>query len=239
MDGGSTDETVEILEKYDPWIDHWVSEPDEGQSDAINEGFAKSTGSIFAWLNSDDYYAPRALFTMAEALLSHEADVGAVVGTGHKVNTVGEIVYTPEGSDLTRDDFLNWLNGGSFMQPACFFRRTAWEDCGPLRTDLEYAMDVDLFLKLSQKYRFERVDETISYAYKHDAAKTTGERLYWRVGVILQLAAHGGDEAARQEAMELADELHSRRQERAAMNLHPIFKWAMRIWRYLLKESTG
>ncbi|MCS4185026.1 glycosyltransferase family 2 protein [Salinibacter ruber] len=235
VDGGSTDQTVNILEKYDSWVDYWVSEPDEGQSDAINKGFAKATGRIFAWLNSDDYYATGALFTMAEAFQAADAEVGAVVGTGHKVNGDGDIVYTPDGSDLTHEAFLNWLDGGSFMQPACFLRREAWEECGPLRADLEYAMDIDLFLKLSRQYRFERVDETISYAHKHKGAKTTGERLYWKAGVVVQLAAHGGEEAARREAMEMADELRSLRRERHSMNRHPVFKWAMRVWRYLLK----
>ncbi len=235
VDGESTDQTVDILKKYDPWIDDWISEPDEGQSDAINKGFAKATGRIFAWINSDDYYAPGALFTMAEAFMAADPEVGAVVGTGHKVNGDGEIVYTPDGSDLTHEAFLNWLDGGSFMQPACFLRREAWEQCGPLRTDLEYAMDVDLFLKLSRQFRFERVDETISYAYKHKDAKTTGERLYWKAGVVVQLAAHGGEEAARREVMEMADELRSLRRERHSMNRHPVFKWAMRVWRYLLK----
>lgn len=235
VDGGSDDQTVKILEKYDPWIDHWVSEPDDGQSNAINKGFSKATGTILAWLNSDDYYAPRSVFTMAKAFEAADPEVGAVIGTGHKVNGAGEIVYTPDGSDLTHEAFLNWLDGGSFMQPACFLRREAWEECGPLRTDLEYAMDVDLFLKLSREYCFERVDETISYAYKHKGAKTTGERLYWKAGVLVQLAAHGGEEAARREAMDMADELGSLRRERHLMNRHPIFKWAMRIWRYLLK----
>ncbi len=145
VDGGSDDETVEILERYDPWIDKWVSEPDEGQSDAINKGFNRATGEIFAWLNSDDYYASGAFTTMARAFSSYGDEVGALVGTGHKVNETGEVVYTPEGSDLTHEAFLNWLSGGSFMQPACFFRQEAWERCGPLRTDLRYSMDVDFF----------------------------------------------------------------------------------------------
>jgi glycosyltransferase involved in cell wall biosynthesis len=240
MDGGSTDETVEILEKYDPWIDHWVSEPDEGQSDAVNKGLGQASGEVFAWLNSDDYYAPGALRTMAAAFASADGDVGAVVGTGHKVNSDGEIVYTPEGSALTHEAFMNWLDGGSFMQPACFLRREAWEECGPLREDLEYAMDVDLFLKLSRQYRFQRVEDTISYAHKHDDAKTKGEREYWRSEVILRIAREpGGWGPAHREAMNQARRLRRLKRQHHAMNRHPIFRWAMRAWRYLFRKKEA
>jgi len=234
MDGGSDDETVEIIEKYNPWIDNWVSEPDEGQADAVNKGFNRASGEIYAWLNSDDYYASEALSLMAEKFGEYSNAVGAVVGIGHKVNESGEIVSTPGNSDLTREDFFNWLSGGSFMQPACFFRRTAWEDCGPLRADLRYAMDVDFFLRMSRQYRFEGIEETISYAHKHPDAKTTGERSHWRAEVIFQLYEHGGKEAAIREVQELGERLRETRNQIHAMNTHPLFKWAMRVWRYVL-----
>ena len=235
VDGGSADETVQILEKYDPWIDHWVSERDDGQSDAVNKGFGRASGDIFAWLNSDDYYAPGALVNMATAFASADSDVGAMVGTGHKVNREGDIVYTPPGSDLTRDDFLNWMNGGNFMQPACFFRRAAWEQAGPLRTDLEYPMDVDLWLKMIRAYRFERIDATIAYAHVHERAKTVGESQRTRAETILLLHESGGKEIAHREIMKMADELASLRGELSSMQQHPIFQWALRVWRYLLK----
>ena len=65
MDGGSDDETVDILEEYSPHLSHWVSEPDRGQSHAINKGFAVATGSLVGWLNSDDLYLPKSLFRAA------------------------------------------------------------------------------------------------------------------------------------------------------------------------------
>src|SRR6266540_2036861 len=66
IDGGSTDESVEIIKKYEPWLAYWVSEKDRGQSHAINKGFSFATGEIYAWINSDDYYAPGALAIAAE-----------------------------------------------------------------------------------------------------------------------------------------------------------------------------
>jgi len=235
IDGGSTDKSLSVIKQYASWIDHWISEEDEGQSDAINKGLEWASGDILAWLNSDDYYAAGALNAVGRKFQKYSNDVGALVGTGHKINKNKNIIYTPEGSDLTYEAFLHWMSGGSFMQPACFFRRAAWEECGPLRTDLQYAMDVDLWLKMARLYRFERIDKTLSYAYRHEGAKTTGERQRWRAEVILQLYEHGGYEAAYHEAMEMADELHALRTERQAMNRHPIFRWAMRVWRYLLK----
>ncbi len=227
VDGGSTDETIEILERYDSWIDYWVSEPDDGQSDAINKGFDMVTGDLYAWLNSDDYYAPGALATMARAFSSFEREVAAIVGEGHKVNTDGEIVYTPQGSDLTREAFLNWMSGGNFMQPACFFRREAWENAGPLRTDLEYPMDVDLWLKMVQDYRFERIEHTIAYAYTHEGAKTTGERSRMRAETILLLAEHEEYNVAHREIMEMADqmaELKQAREKLSRITHHPLYR---------------
>lgn len=236
MDGGSDDETVEILEKYDPWIDYWVSEPDDGQSDAINKGFERASGDIFAWLNSDDYYAPNAVATMARSFSSVEDEVGALVGTGHKINESGEVVFTPDRSELTHEAFLNWMDGNEFMQPACFFHRKAWEKCGPLRTDLRYPMDVDLWLKISDRYRFQRISQAIAYAYKHTGAKTVAERHRMRAEIILLLKDHGAGEAARREVMKMADELYALQSMNQKMNRHPIFKWAMRVWRYLFNR---
>ena len=237
MDGGSTDESVEIIKKYDPWIDSWASEEDEGQSDAINKGFERATGEIYAWLNSDDFYAAGALRSIAKAFLKKSAEVGAIVGVGHKIDEEGSVVYTPSKSELTREAFLNWLNGGSFMQPACFFRRAMWEKCGPLRADLKYAMDIDFFLNAVRKYRFESVDKTISFAHKHEGAKTTGERHRWRAEVIFQLYEHGGRREALNEVEKMSEVLIQKRNQLSQlkrMNSHPVFKWAMRLWRHLL-----
>ena len=71
IDGGSTDETVEIIKKYEHKIHYWVSEPDKGQTDGINKGFAKCTGEIFNWINSDDYYEPGTFYKLAKLFTEH------------------------------------------------------------------------------------------------------------------------------------------------------------------------
>src|SRR5215472_13768108 len=78
IDGVSTDGSVEIIRKYEPWLAYWVSEKDRGQSHAINKGWARSTGEILAWLNSDDYYAPGALASAALTFRQARPSVGLV-----------------------------------------------------------------------------------------------------------------------------------------------------------------
>src|SRR5262244_3776597 len=91
IDGGSSDQTTEIIKKYEPWLTYWVSEPDRGQSDAINKGFSKSTGRILNWLNSDDFLEKNALGRVATAFGAADEHVGAVVGIGCWINEFGEI----------------------------------------------------------------------------------------------------------------------------------------------------
>src|SRR5262245_63905917 len=80
IDGRSSDGSVEIIRKYEPWLAYWVSEPDRGQSHAINKGFERATGDVLCWLNSDDYYMPGALLTVG-ALLAKT--IGNYALTGH------------------------------------------------------------------------------------------------------------------------------------------------------------
>jgi len=238
VDGGSTDETVSILEKYDSWIDDWVSEPDRGQSHAINKGLRRTSGDVLTWLNSDDYLAPEALRNMAEAFRHATSSVGAIVGIGHKVNRQGEIVYTPDTPELSHEAFLDWMGRGNFMQPACFFRREAWETCGPLREDLQYPMDVDLWLKMAREYEFGRVSETIAYAYEHEQSKTTGERPYMRAETIQLIAEHGGEEIAWRELRNMADDLAEAQRKIGMIKENPLYRYVVGpVYRWLTRTT--
>lgn len=229
IDGGSEDETVEILEKYDPWIDEWLSEPDDGQSDAINKGFKRASGGIFAWLNSDDFYLSGALRRVGQAFLS-QSETDVLVGEADKVDVNGEVVYTASVPELSHEGFLQWRNGGNFLQPACFFRREAWADCGPLRKDLEYCMDVDLWFKMVEEKQFEGLPEQLARAVQHPGAKTTAETTKTAVEVNLLLAEHGGYAIARRELMEIADEmaeLERDREKLARITHHPLYRYVL------------
>ncbi len=206
IDGGSTDNSVEIIQKYATQLDYWVSEKDHGQADAINKGLSRATGEILYWINSDDYLLPKALYHIGS--FDWQPDIGAVVGIGHKVDLHDQIQYTPAVPELNYEAFLNWVGYGNFMQPACFFSAKAWKECGPLNESLHYCLDVDLWLKISQKFKFEKIEQNLAHAYIHPDAKTTAERERSRAETALLIATYpGGFEAARQSLYKDSDQL--------------------------------
>ncbi len=140
IDGGSTDQTVDIIKKYEKWINFWVSEKDRGQSHAINKGLARTSGELLGWLNSDDYYLPGALFKLAKSYLE-DTSVGAIYGQGHIVDESGAIVYTPKLETVTRENLFSWCFGNDFMQPSCLCTRKAWQESGPIDETLNFALD--------------------------------------------------------------------------------------------------
>jgi glycosyltransferase involved in cell wall biosynthesis len=197
MDGRSTDASVAIIERYSRWLHDWVSEPDLGQSDAINRGFARSTGQILGWLNSDDYLAPGALHKVAAVFREHPT-VGAVVGIGHKVDAAKRIIYSPLPPEITKASLFGWCSGHNFMQPACFFSRSAWTTCGPLRLDLDYCMDLALWFDMTERYEFKTLRESLAFINTHGEAKTVKERAQMFGEIALLMAAQpGGWEAGR------------------------------------------
>ncbi len=171
MDGGSTDNSVEIIRKYKPWITHWVSEPDRGQSHAINKGLNQGTGQIFTWLNSDDILLPGALWHVAEAYRSNPEAV-AWVGSCHLIRPDGRIINTVVPKGLEREDLADWFYGSFFFQPSCFFSAPAWQEVGGVDESLYFAMDFDLWLRLSALGKFVSVQDTLSAAVIHENAKT-------------------------------------------------------------------
>ena len=234
IDGGSTDQSVEVIQKYTSWIDEWESKPDRGQSHAINKGMAQADGDIVAWLNSDDFYMPNALRHVARAFTEHPSDVGAIVGQGQKVDEHGNVGHTPALNDLSYDAFLHWMQGGNFMQPSCFMRRSVWEECSPLREDLNYCLDVDLWLKIADRFRFTKVDRLLSRALEHRAAKTIADRTAMRLETALLIAQHGGDEGMRIARGELKGMADGHRKFLRLIN-HPLYRWVVSPLYRLLK----
>ncbi|RMG41200.1 MAG: glycosyltransferase, partial [Methanobacteriota archaeon] len=202
-----TDNSVEIIKKYEPWITYWESKKDRGQAHAINKGMLLTSGDLLAWLNSDDFYLPHSLKHVANAYAGRGDGLGAIVGLAHKVNHKGDIIYTPKIPELNFHAFLNWLNYSHFLQPSCFFLREAWKDVGPLNEDLNYCFDLDLWLRISMKYSFIKLERVLSHATVHDAAKTTADRDRMRVEICLLIMKYGGEEIARRELFRMADEL--------------------------------
>lgn len=142
MDGGSTDESVDILRKYAPFLSGWTSARDEGQADAINRGFEQTTGELMGWLNSDDILLDGALFTIADAF----RDPTVEIATGlRKVIDEDSRVTANWIRDIPTKYYITHYC--PIAQETTYWRRTLWQRLGPLDTSLHFAMDYDFWLR--------------------------------------------------------------------------------------------
>jgi len=171
IDGGSTDNSADIIRKYASRLTYWVSEKDEGQSDAINKGLEHATGDIIGWLCSDDLYLPGTLHKVAsvfenkpDAVMIHGASV--LFGDGNR-----EVVKAAEKEDL----WLRYFSVIPFPQPSSFFRKKLIDEQGPLNKSLHFAMDYDLLVRAALHYNITAVDELWSKYRLHTESKTTGK----------------------------------------------------------------
>ena len=147
VDGGSTDGSEEIIKQYANQLAWWVSEPDQGQTAAINKGFAHASGEILAWLNSDDTYLPGAISQAVESLLEHP-QAALVYGDANLIDDQGNII----GRFPSRQTDLRRLLRGSvhIPQQTTFFWSSFWKQVGPLDPSFHFAMDYDLWVRLAK-----------------------------------------------------------------------------------------
>jgi len=168
MDGGSSDQSPEIIKKYEKFITYWQSEPDNGQSDAIRHGFSIAHGSIIAWLNSDDYYQPGAVLTAVYQLKI--SNVSMVYGDFNLVDSEGKLIElfkAPEFSlkRLAHNDII--------PQPSSFFDKEMYSRVGGLDDSLHYVMDYDLWLKMAFDHAsIVHIPFTLSNFRRHTGSKT-------------------------------------------------------------------
>ncbi len=173
IDGGSTDESVEILKKYSPWISFWVSEKDKGQSHAINKGFQLTTGEWMNWLCSDDILASECLFKLIQEVTPTTRWIlGKELYWDAESNLIqfSRIVYRPKIS-------YNLLLFGRFIiaQVASFWRRDLWHEAGGyVETELHYAMDYELWLRFA-KLSSPKIGSHVAILRLHSAQKTNQE----------------------------------------------------------------
>jgi glycosyltransferase involved in cell wall biosynthesis len=146
IDGGSTDESVEIIRRYADQMSYWISQPDEGQTDAINKGFAIAQGDILAWLNSDDVYRPSAVTEIVAYMQSHP-EIGMVYGDADYINSDGETIGK---FPAAQTDYKRLLQGYVHIpQQTSFFRSRLWRMVGPLDPTFYFAMDYDLWVRIA------------------------------------------------------------------------------------------
>ena len=147
IDGGSSDGSREIIEHYSHRLSWWVSEPDRGQTDAINKGFQRAGGDILAWLNSDDTYLPGAV-SEAVRYLTYHPETGMVYGDAYLIDEAGNTI----GKFPARQTDYRRLRRGyvHIPQQAAFFRANLWRQVGPLDPTFYFAMDYDLWVRLSR-----------------------------------------------------------------------------------------
>lgn len=187
VDGGSSDQSIEIIRKYEPWLTSWVSEQDHGQSHAIMKGLARCHGELFNWLNSDDYLAPGALAAVARQWVVPTPHV--VTGRAATLDSVsGEVVceWAPRAPGGPND--FRRIHRMGVAQPATFLALEVVREVGAIRQDLHYVMDWELYLRMSvqlrDRLRTVLAPELIAYALQHPEAKTVRHAARFGVEVL-------------------------------------------------------
>ncbi len=171
VDGGSTDGSLEIIQQYADRLAWWVSEPDKGQADAINKGFARATGKYVAWLNSDDLYLPGTIQNAVETL-EQFPEAGMVYGNLLSINARGEHVNTIRYRPFALEDLLAFFIIG---QPTVFMRRSVLEKVGYLSEEYHYLLDHHLWLRIAAKSVLKYVPQPWAAARYHPSAKNMAQ----------------------------------------------------------------
>ena len=176
IDGGSSDTSLDIILAYAQRLAFWVSEPDQGQSHAINKGLERSRGDILGWLNSDDLLFPDTVSLVVDSFSKHP-EIDVIYGHLERIDDFGSIIPTPS---LPKDRVTfskNHIIGECLVnQPGSFWRRKAMERVGLLDPNLHYGMDYEYWIRLAlDGARFLRLPETLAYFRLSAESKTVGQ----------------------------------------------------------------
>ncbi|MEM9881564.1 MAG: glycosyltransferase family 2 protein [Planctomycetota bacterium] len=172
FDGGSTDGSVDIIERYADRINHWQSEKDNGQSDAINKGLKRAAGDIIGWLNSDDTMTPGSLDRIARAYVDHP-DVDLVYGHTCHINADDRIIRRLVALP-TDDDELIHRNRNVFAQPGTTWRKSLQDRIGLLDESLHYTMDCDFWIRAAKAGKLLAIPHHLANLRVHGETKSTG-----------------------------------------------------------------
>lgn len=238
VDANSTDDTAQILDRYHDRI-MAIIDLDHGQSEAINKGFSVARGDILCWLNADDHYLPGAISTAVNALQA-DPDIGLVYG---------DAIAT----DLSGREFGRRMNVGPgthrdlvyskcfIVQPASFWTREVWQRAGPLRVDLNYALDYDFFMKALAETTAQYIPVPMARERLHAGAKTYNGRME-RIREIRDASISNGGvdlplafrpEGAAALLFELIAQIRKGDLSEATTSLQQIWRWSRPRWRFL------
>jgi glycosyltransferase involved in cell wall biosynthesis len=175
IDGGSTDNSVEIIRKYEKHLHFWVSEPDRGQSHAINKGLKHCTGTVFNWLNSDDYYNPETLKIVAAHFANPTCEVFAGRSSIFGLNLKPTL---SSGTTVFEGNLAKTIGRARIDQPETFFRLAQIIELGGLNENLHYLMDRDLWIRYLLKFKLDHIKQSKDILVNfrlHEASKTIGQ----------------------------------------------------------------
>ena len=175
IDGGSTDNSVEIIRKYEKWLTFWKSEPDKGQSDAINQGFDKATGLYGNWINSDDYLTKNALWNFSQIIGGYPSET-LFIGYSQYTDKEGTKLWHKKGQIKTIEELLDlknfWRKNTTIAQQSVMFNIDTFKKAGGLNENNHYSMDFELWgdlLILGNKIEY--IEFPIGVFRKYDGQK--------------------------------------------------------------------
>lgn len=168
MDGGSTDGSVDVIKRFEPYLTHFHSGPDDGQTDALAKGFALSTGELQCWLNSDDMHSPTTLFEVAQWFFDHPK-MDVVYGNTCWLDLSGKCIKVQKEIPFSR--FL-WIYTYNYIPcMSTFWRREIYDHVGGLDIDFNLAMDADLFFRMAEAGRIGHARRIWSSMYSYPEQK--------------------------------------------------------------------
>ena len=169
IDGGSADESLEIIRRYEPWLTYWTSEPDRGQSDAINKGWARATGDVVAYLNSDDCYLTGAVAKVAQRFFE-DPNLGMVYGTALIVDEFGELLREWQAQPFDLKAML--AIGNMVPQPAAFFSKSVLHTLGYLNENWHLIMDYEFCTRVGTRFPAACIPDALARFRDHAASKS-------------------------------------------------------------------
>lgn len=228
MDGGSTDNTREIVEKYSSSIQHFVSEPDNGQANAINKGFRLASGDILAWLNTDDMYMPQTLFRAASTI-GKSSEPALVYASCIYLNEETKATRTRIAPDFdaTRLTYYNFID-----QPTAFWTRNLWKSIGELNEEYHYVMDWEWFIRASKICRFTLFHDCFAFFRKYQNQKTSSGEVK-RANEIMKVIAKYADPEWLKVYQEVFQKMYidkNKTDQEIQLNLVSKIRWKLGQW---------